>query len=113
MSDFMQTIYDILPYFWIAVFAALAVLSFLRLRMTAGGIILGTGFAVHALVTIVRLLIQGLVFSRPVPDSNAHVAFILVSFYIIPILIQIYITIGIALIPRSLRQLARPAGARA
>jgi hypothetical protein len=95
MTEFMQVIFGILPYFWTAVYAALSVLSFLRLRRTAGGIILGTGFAVHALVFLLRA------------------AFNLGFDLIIPTLLDILILVGIALIPRSLKRLARTPGAAA
>jgi hypothetical protein len=116
MSDFMQTLTWILYYFWIIVYAALSVLSFLRLRATAGGIILGIGFAFRALVLFVRPSILSWLFADQTYNTPAHAAFSLNIFYhIIPNLIDISIIFGIAMIPRSLRRLARTpvaAGAR-
>jgi len=113
MSEPLQLFYSSLPFVWLLIYVAAAVVSFVRLRTTLSGLILGTAFSLRAVTVTVSFIAHTWVFKVTTMEDYTSprrvIATMILSFGI-PALLLIATIIGVALIPRSLRQLAARRG---
>jgi uncharacterized membrane-anchored protein len=110
MTDLRSTVYLVVGFLWIVLEAGVAAVAFCRFRATAAGILLGGAFGLMAVKGLaMNILFRFVLNDLRYPDPK-WVLFQSVS-QILSLLLLVAVAVGIAMIPRSLRQRLGVAGA--
>jgi hypothetical protein len=99
-------VHTVLSILWILVLAFLAFAAFAAFRTTASGILLGGGSALAALQSVTRLLLYTLVLKSLHYDDPRQI-WVNVASLSLTALLGLVTVVGVALIPTSMRRLAR------
>jgi hypothetical protein len=106
LPDVPAVLWTVSSVLWIATFVGLAAAAWLRFRNTASGLLLGASFFCTALVNAAGLIFHVLVTARP-PFDQTRTLIVSGVQSVLHFLLVLLAVAGIALIPRSLRKLAR------
>lgn len=102
--------YSALSRLWIILLFALAGVAFFRFRGTASGILIGMGFSLMGLKLVIYKILKHFM-DTDIPNASDYRAMMFHLSFLIRILLILLIIVGIALIPKSLRALAKKTGA--